>query len=319
MICYASTETHFSTEKALDVLGLGRDALHKIPVDRNQRMNTAELRAAIQSDLASERGKPFCVVAMVGTTSSGTIDPLPEISEICRSYGLWMHVDAAYGGGALLSKTARSLLKGIGNADSVTIDPHKWFFQPYGIGAILVKDRKYLERSFEMTPKYLEEIPSSEGERLDFYKLGIEGSKRFRGLKFWMSLKHLGASRLGEIIDRNIELAKQLDKMVQESPDFESCGSEIDLSVCCFRYLPRFLLEALSKSSDESKLDMLQLKLSRALENSGHGVVSTTVVNRKTYLRTAFLNYLTRRDDLQFLLQRLRELGEPLAKEIFGT
>ena len=300
---YASEQTHFSMKRSLDVIGFPPESLRLVKCDERFRLKVDALDQAIREDL--EAGlSPFCVVANAGTTNTGSVDPLVEIAEVGSRHGLWLHADAAYGGGARLSPKHRDRVPGLDRYDSVTLDPHKWLFQPHDIGAVLVKRREDLLESYRSTPEYYRTGRPGE-EPLHWYQFGIEGSRRFRGLKLWMSWKHLGSQGLGYLVDRNMDLAAYLAGRIRESDDFEANPPEPDLGVVCFRHRPG----GLPPGED---LDLHQDRLQRALEVSGEGWVSTTRLRGQTYLRAGVVNYLAENEDADALLASLRHLAKEL-------
>jgi glutamate/tyrosine decarboxylase-like PLP-dependent enzyme len=297
---YASEQAHFSIDRSLDVLGFPPGVLRKVPADERLRMRPDALRRAIEEDRRAGL-TPLCVVATAGTTNTGSVDPLAEIARIGRECGAWLHADAAYGGAARLSERHRDRVGGLELYDSVTFDPHKWLFQPHDIGALLVKRAAHLLEAFRSSPEYYRTGRIGE-EPLHWYQFGIEGTRRFRGLKLWMSWKHLGSRGLGGLIDLNMELAAHLARRVRESEDFEALPPEPDLSVVCFRHRPRGAAEG-------SELDAHQDRLQRALEASGEGWVSTTRLRGATWLRAGVVNYLSEPADADALLDSLRRLA----------
>jgi glutamate/tyrosine decarboxylase-like PLP-dependent enzyme len=300
---YASEQTHFSMSRSLDVLGFPAESLRLVECDERYLMRVGALERALDEDHQAGL-HPFCVVANAGTTNTGAVDPLEEIAEVGARHGAWLHVDAAYGGAARLSTKHRDRVSGLERYDSVTLDPHKWLYQPHDIGAVLVKRGGHLLESFRSSPEYYRTGRPDE-EPLHWYQFGIEGSRRFRGLKLWMSWKHLGSAGLGELVDRNIDLASYLARRIRESDDFEAQPAEPDLSVVCFRHRPAGLVEG-------EALDRHQDRLQRALEVSGEGWVSTTRLGGKTYLRAGVVNYLSEPQDTDALLDALRRLAKEL-------
>lgn len=297
---YSSEEVHFSVDRALDVLGLGSEALVRIPTDSRFRLLPEALEEAVGRD--REDGLvPLAVVATAGTTNSGAFDPLPPLADVAGQHGLWLHVDAAYGGGLLLSQRWGHLLEGIARADSITLDPHKTLFQPLDVGALLVRDRRYLERAFGFRPAYLAEERKPGGERLDFFPLGIEGSRRFRALKLWLTLKVLGVRRLGALIDRNVELTEYLKARVEASDDLEGLEGASAWGIYCFRYKPAGVRA--------QELDRLQAAIQGELEREGKAWLATTRIQSRTYLRANIINYVTQPSDVDAVLESIREVG----------
>jgi glutamate/tyrosine decarboxylase-like PLP-dependent enzyme len=301
LVVYASEQAHYSFEKSVDVLGMGRRNLRKIGTDERFHIRTDLLRAEIERDLAAGN-VPVCVAGAAGATSTGIIDPLDELANIAREYNVWFHVDAAYGGALAISEKHRHLLKGIERADSVTIDPHKWMFVPFAAGATLVRDGgNVLRDSFDITPEYLSEQRGGEDVPFDCFRYGQLGTKRFNALKVWMALKSLGTDGYAEIIDRQIELTKYLAARLRETEGFETVG-EVETAVCCFRFMPEWISEA----GDEA-CDALQQALQQRVERSGEAWLSTTVLKGRRAIRANVNSFLTERrhiDDLVELLTR---------------
>jgi len=189
-VVYCSDQTHSSIERGLWVLGFGRHQLRKVPSDDRFRLDLSALRSAVEADRAAGR-VPFCVVANAGTTNTGAVDPLPELADYCDREGLWLHVDGAYGAAAVLCKRGHATLEGLGRADSLSLDPHKWLFQPYEIGCVLVRDERWLRETFHILPEYLIDIEGQAGE-VNFCDRGIQLTRGFRALKLWMSFKVFG-------------------------------------------------------------------------------------------------------------------------------
>jgi glutamate/tyrosine decarboxylase-like PLP-dependent enzyme len=300
---YASSQTHFSMSRSLDVLGFPPETLRPIACDGRYRLRVDALEAAIRADAAAGL-HPFCVVANAGTTNTGSVDPIVEVAEVAARHGLWLHVDAAYGGAARLSQRHANRVTGLDRCDSVTLDPHKLLFQPHDIGAVLFRRGEQLLESFRSSPEYYRTGRPDE-EPLHWYQFGIEGSRRFRGLKLWMSWKHLGSEGLGALVDRTLELATCLAQRIGESDDFEATPPVPDLSVVCFRHRPAGLAPG-------DALDRHQDRLQRALEVSGEGWLSTTRLDGATWLRAGVVNYLSVPADVDRLLESLRRLGGEL-------
>src|SRR5947199_227208 len=205
---YTSEQCHFSVEKSLDILGLCRESLRKIETDNRFHIRLDSLNAAIKKDVAEGR-RPFCIVGVAGTTSTGVIDPLPELAAIAVAHDCWFHVDAAYGGALAFSEKHKDKLRGIELADSITFDPHKWMFVPFSCGATLVRDGgQVLRNSFDMSPEYLSEDRGFSDAQYDFFRYGQMGTRRFNSLKLWMCFKFMGKRGYSETIERHIELAK---------------------------------------------------------------------------------------------------------------
>jgi aromatic-L-amino-acid decarboxylase len=294
---YASEQRHVSVDKAVDAVGLGRTALRALPTDAEFQVRLDALEEAIAAD--RKRGiRPMCIVGIFGTTNTGAVDPVRELRKIADREGMWLHADAAYGGGMLLSHAWPMRDRGLELADSITIDPHKWFYAPLDAGAILVKDDRRLTASFGMKPSYLTDELDRANERYQYYVHSFEQSRRFRGLKVWMSFKRYGANQIGEWIDNNVRQAKHLYFLVAKNPEFEA-ASEPPMSAICIRYRGVDLDEAQSKE--------LHAEVARRIEESGKFWISTTELKGKTWFRINPVNFRTRTEHMDQLLSLLRQ------------
>jgi glutamate/tyrosine decarboxylase-like PLP-dependent enzyme len=296
---YASDQAHFSIERALDVLGFPPETLRIVPSDDVFRLNAAPVAQAIAEDRASGH-VPFAIAAVSGSTNTGSVDLVGELADLAEREGLWLHVDAAYGGGARLSAREAGRVPDLERADSVTIDPHKWFFQAYDIGALLVRRRVALQQTFHRMPEYYRH-PRPEDAPLNWFEYSIEGTRRFRALKLWLSWKHLGTAGLGRLIEHNVDLAAHLARRCREIPGFEVLPEHPELSVVCFRHVPADL--------GPDRLDAYQDRLQVALEASGRAWVSTTRLRGQTYLRAGIVNYLSTPADVDRMLETLVRLA----------
>ena len=314
---YASDQTHFSIARALDELGFPQDTLVVIAADELFRLRGAPVAEAIASDRAAGL-TPLAISAVAGSTNTGAVDALPELADVAEREGLWLHVDAAYGGAARLSTKLVDRVPDLHRAHSVTVDPHKWFFQAYDIGGLLVRDGSHLGQTFGgRRPEYYRDAEGQVAGRdddhdedagqLSFYKLGFEGTRRWRALKLWLSWKHLGTEGLARLVETTVDLAAHLCRRCAEADDFEALPEDAELSVVCFRHLPGGRDAALKMPSAE--LDAHQDRLQAALEASGDGWLTTTRLRGATYLRAGIVNYLATEADIDRLLDTLRRLA----------
>jgi len=232
---YCSSETHSSIEKAVKIAGFGRENLVKIEVDSEFKMQADLLAEKIKKDI-DEGNKPVCVVATMGTTSTTAIDPLREIGEVCKKYDVWLHVDAAYAGTALILPEYRWMLEGIENADSFVFNPHKWMFTNFDCSAYFVKDKEALIKTFEILPEYLK--TRSRGGVNDYRDWGIPLGRRFRALKLWFVIRNYGTKGLQEKIRYHVSLAQKLHKIIENDTSFEIMAP-VPLNTVCFRYRPQ--------------------------------------------------------------------------------
>jgi aromatic-L-amino-acid decarboxylase len=305
---YASDQTHFSVGRGLDVLGFPADTLHVVSADALFRLQAEPVAAAIAADRAAGR-TPFAMSAVAGSTNTGSVDDIVGLASLARREGLWFHVDAAYGGAARLSARDADRVPGLDLADSITIDPHKWFFQAYDIGALVVRRRADLLATFSRSPEYYASS-RPEDEPLNWYEYSIEGTRRFRALKLWMSWQHLGSRGLGGLIEHNDDLAAYLAQRLRGADEFElACDPE--LSVVCFRHLP----EAIA-SRDPETIDRYQAALQRALEIDGSAWVSVTTLRGATYLRAGIVNPHATRAEVDILLDSLSRLSEGVVEDL---
>jgi aromatic-L-amino-acid/L-tryptophan decarboxylase len=296
-VVYASEERHVSVDKAVDCIGLGRNALRALPTDPAFQVRFDALEAAIAED--KKNGiRPMCVVAIFGTTNTGAVDDIRELRRIADREGMWLHVDAAYGGGMLLSHEWPMRNRGLELADSITIDPHKWFYAPLDAGAVLVKDQRRLTASFGMKPSYLTDEFDPDNERYQYYVHGFEQSRRFRSLKVWMSFKRYGARQIGEWIDNNVRQAKHLYALAANDPEFEP-ASDPPMSAICIRYKAAALSEAESKN--------LHAEVAQRVEQSGRFWISTTELKGKSWFRINPVNFRTRQEHMEELFALLQQ------------
>jgi aromatic-L-amino-acid decarboxylase len=302
---YVSEERHVSVDKAIDAVGIGRNYLRTLPTNDAYQLDIDALRAAIKKD--KEDGiKPICIIGLAGTTNLGAADDLEALHEIAKEENCWLHVDAAYGGGMLLSNKYLHALKGIHLADSVTIDPHKWFYAPLDAGAVLVKDHSRLTQSFGLQPAYLTDQTKQKEERYLFYVHGFEQSKRFRSLKVWMSFHHYGKQQLGQWIDNNIEQAKYLHQLVKTENLFES-ATEPCMSAVCIRYLSGLPKEQLTK---------LHHEVASRIERGGQFWFATTEMKGKTWFRINPVNIHTQMHHMQQLYDLVKQTCKEVEAEM---
>jgi glutamate/tyrosine decarboxylase-like PLP-dependent enzyme len=229
---YASEETHTWIQKAADMSGLGTDSIRWIPCDRDQRLDMAALRRCIEEDRANG-DLPFLAVGTAGTVSTGAVDPLPELAELCRRHDLWFHVDGAYGAFAVAVPGTPPDLSGLRNADSIAVDGHKWLYLPLEVGCVLVRDPHALRQTFSYQPTYYA-FPTSPGDDpIHYHQLGPQNSRGLRALKLWLALKQAGRDGYVSMISQDLKLARRLYSTIDESPDLEAVTQS--LSITTFR------------------------------------------------------------------------------------
>ena len=298
LVAYASEHTHSCVQRSCELLGIGSKWLRKIGLDSRFRLRPDLLSEAIEADIAAGL-RPFLVVGNAGTVETGAIDPLSEIFAIARSHGLWFHVDGAYGAFAALSESIRPQLYGIGLADSLTVDPHKWLNTPFEAGCILFRDWDDLRATFSLVPTYLAGAMGTEHNQ---YEYGFELSRTDRALKVWLALRQHGVRQFAALVSGHIALAGYLAELVRASDDFELV-LEPELSICWFRFVPEGL------PWDPQYLDGLNFDIEMALMRDGRGLVSGTVLDGRRVLRACVASCsITRQSALQ-TFQLLGEIG----------
>lgn len=296
---YASEQAHSSIDKGIITLGLGQRALRKIPVDGEFRMDVAALAEAIEED-RSNGIVPFCVVATVGTTSTSSIDPVPEIVKVCGRYALWLHVDAAYAGSAAIVPELRYVLNGCDRADSLVVNPHKWLFTPFDLSVLYCRHMDLLRRAFSLVPEYLrtpeQEIVRSGSE------YGLQTGRRFRALKLWMVIRYFGHEGLASRIREHCQLARMFASWVEESPDWELLAP-VPFALVCIRACPRVDGEQLQ----DARLDELNEAVMHSVNASGRALLSHTRVNGKLTLRLSIGNIRTTEKHIRQVWDLLNE------------
>ncbi len=300
---YMSEEAHSSIEKGAIVLGLGQASVRKIPTDEAFRMDVAALERAVQEDRAAG-WRPFCVVATVGTTSTASVDPVPEIARVCERYGLWLHVDAAYAGAAALVPEFRHVLAGCERADSLVVNPHKWLFTPLDLSAFYCRRMDVLRRAFSLVPEYLRTDQPDARNLMDY---GPQLGRRFRALKLWMVLRYFGHQGLAERIREHIAWAREFAAWVDEDPDFERMAP-VQLSTVCFRARPQRLVSLVREPERlEQELDRVNEALLEAINATGECFLSHTRVRGRFTLRLAIGNLRTNRRHVQRTWELVRQ------------
>jgi glutamate/tyrosine decarboxylase-like PLP-dependent enzyme len=308
---YLSTETHVVSDRAADMLGIGWANVRHLPVDADARMRVDELRTQIARD--REAGiRPFAVVGTAGTTSTGAIDPLPQIADVCADEGLWFHVDAAYGGPAMLADDLRPLFAGIERADSIAFDPHKWLYTPHSGGCVIVRDFSQLPESFDAQPTYIHQDKEVTHAGIDLGRYGPQFSRSFWALKVWVSLLAHGRSAYGRRISHDAELARYLGARVREHPAFE-LACPVGLSICCFRYVPEDLREGPGR---EAYLSVLNERLMAEMQVDGRVFLSNAVLGDRFVLRVCIVNFRTEAEDMDATLEVAAEIGARVDAEL---
>ncbi len=293
---YFSDQAHSSLEKALFLIGVSPANFRRLPSDSDFRLPVAELLHSVEQDRASGL-RPFCVIANAGTTNTGAIDPLTELASVCHAEDLWLHVDGAYGAAAAISSRGRELLHGIELADSLSLDPHKWLFQPFEIGCVLIRDIAHLRDTFRILPEYLKDTHQY-SEDFNFTDYGLQLTRGFRALKLWMSIKVFGMASFRAAIERGFALAEFTEASLRGMPGWE-IATPATMAVVCFRYA--------------SGTDAFHLHLVQALLDAGFGLITSTVLRGRTVLRTCTINPRTTEADIRKTLEQLDQLACSLA------
>jgi glutamate/tyrosine decarboxylase-like PLP-dependent enzyme len=309
-VVYASEEVHNSVDKAVGMLGLGRRNLRRVETDDDYRIIPAALERAIAEDRAAGR-RPICIIATAGTVNTGAIDDLEALSRIARRERLWLHVDGAFGASLGVSGRLRHLLAGIEHADSIAFDFHKWFYVPYDVGCVLVRDARHLRDSFSPPATYL--VPFDRGvvggDAISYGSLGVDLSRRFRALKVWMSLKEHGTDRYAAQIEQNVAQAAYLADAIAREPELE-LAAPVPLNIVCFRYIGG---RDVGLGDDEVNREVLM-----RLQERGIAIPSSTVLDGRFVIRAAITNHRSRRSDFDTLVGAVLAIGREIRTERRG-
>ncbi|MBC7912114.1 MAG: hypothetical protein H7Y30_16525, partial [Pyrinomonadaceae bacterium] len=284
-------------------------------------LDVRALRERIESD-ARTGLQPFCVVASAGTVNTGAVDPLAEIAGVARDQDLWFHVDGAYGAPGVLDEKRCALFEGLELADSISLDPHKWLYAPIDCGCVLLREPSHALTAFRTgEADYIKIYEQDEREAFAFWDYGVELTRRFRALKVWMILRYYGARKIGEAISEDLALAKYFGERVEAAKDFELLAP-VELSICCFRYVPQAVRERLQAADETLRdkinvgLDELNERLMYALQRGGRAYLSNATLRGRFALRACIVNFRTTRADIDLTLRILRETGEELLPQM---
>jgi len=309
-VVYFSDQTHSAVERAFAVLGFAPEQVRKLPADGSFRLPLEALRAAVAADRGAGR-RPFLVVANAGTTNTGAVDPLPELADLCRDEGMWLHADGAYGAAAVLVPRGRALLAGLDRVDSLALDPHKWLFQPFEIGCVLVRDRRLLHDAFTIHPEYLQDVHRAmypamhpEDEAVNFCDYGIQLTRSFRALKLWMSLQVFGLAEFRRAVERGFDLAERAAALLARDPCWEIV-TPAQMAIVTFRYTAPDLTE--------DGGERVNLGIVDGLRAEGYAVTTSTRLGGRTALRLCTINPRTTDEDLAGTIERMARLGRELA------
>lgn len=300
---FAASSSHYSVERALGVMGIGGDALVRVP-DRHSRMDVEALAGAIAAARRASR-TPMAIVATAASTATGTFDDLEAIADVAEAEGVWLHVDGAHGASFLASPRLRVRLRGIERADSLAWDPHKMMLMPISASAILVRDHRRLDAAFDQSAPYLFHPRPGESRSGDIGQRTLQCSKRFDALKLWVALRHYGLDRFAALQEHVVDLAASLHRKLEDAVDFEPAHAP-ESNILCFRWLPS------DGPADPEDLDGLQQTLRERYNESGRGWITTTVLDGRRVLRVTLMNPRTEDHHLDALLAGLRECGGEL-------
>jgi aromatic-L-amino-acid/L-tryptophan decarboxylase len=308
-VLYLSDQGHSSIRRGARIAGFPEEAVRTLPTDEGLRLGTETVRSALRQDRAQGL-TPVLVCANGGATNTGTVDDLAELAAVCRSEGVRLHVDAAYGGFAVLDPEGARQLRGIGEADSVTLDPHKWLFQNYDCGCLMLRDPAVLERALGHRAEYLQDTETSPGE-VNFGERGIQLSRRFRALGIWMTVRGVGRRGLAEAIGRGIDLAGRAEARIAESTCLELLHPA-RLGVVCYRYSGAGGGGSHGAARDEAELEALNRAIQDRLLAEGHAMVSSTRLRDRYALRLCILGHRSRWEHVREVLGQVERIGREL-------
>jgi aromatic-L-amino-acid decarboxylase len=296
-IVYYSDQAHSSIERGLHIVGIPKGNQRMIPTVKTFEIDVHALTREIEMDI--QAGKtPFLIVASAGTTNTGAVDPFGALRTVADQYGMWLHIDGAYGAAAAFSESQRDLVRDIGLADSISIDPHKWLFQPYEAAILLVKDRRRLLDTYRVLPEYLQDVKGS-GEQPNFCDYGPQLTRNFKALKVWLSFSVFGRKGLSDAISKGFELARYAERMIDKSEDLHLV-TKAQMAIVCFRC---------------GKDDHMQAVITARVVSAGYAMVSTTILNDRTVLRLCTINPRTTESDIKNTLNLIVETGALLKSE----
>lgn len=303
-VVYLSDQTHSSVARGLRLLGFRDEQIRHLPADSDFRLEPGAVRAAIGSDREAGR-RPFCVVANAGTTNTGAVDPMDALADLCAEERLWLHADGAYGAAAAISERGRSELAGLERVDSLSLDPHKWLFQPFEIGCAIVRDARWLGETFAVHPEYLRDT-RIEGEEVNFAERGIQLTRQFRALKLWMSLQVFGRARFAEAVENGFRMAELAERTLRERAGWEIV-SPARMGMLSFRRAPTGM--------PDERADHLNSRIVEEAFRDGFAMLSSTRLRGRTALRICPINPRTTADDIVATIQFLDRIAHGLEEE----
>jgi len=288
---YFSDQTHYSVERALRVIGFAREQFRKIPSDDHFRLPLDRLREAIQSDKQAGL-RPFCIIANAGTTNTGAVDPLPELGDLCAAEEMWLHADGAYGAATMICERGRQKLSGLERVDSLSLDPHKWLFQPFECGCVLVRDAAALKSAFQLMPEYMRDVHRNT-EETNPADYGVQLSRGFRALKVWLSINAFGMAAFRDAVTRGFELAEFAESELRRRRNCEIL-SPAEMAIVAFRF---------------GKDDALQTRLVEEMLRDGFAFLTSTTLKGVIALRLCTINPRTTEQDIVQTIDRLEKFA----------
>ncbi|WP_405569346.1 pyridoxal phosphate-dependent decarboxylase family protein [Winogradskyella sp. Asnod2-B02-A] len=311
LIAYCSKSTHTWIDKAAILLGHGSDSIRWIPTDDSNKMNTQILEQTIKDDVAKGH-QPFMVVGTAGDVSTGVVDNLEAIAEICKTNDLWFHIDGAYGIPAAVIPELKALFKGVEDADSIALDPHKWLYSPLEAGCTLVKNPKHLIDTYSSHPEYYNFSLTEEGGSLNYFEYGFQNSRGFRALKVWLALQQIGSDGYVKLISEDIALSKYFAELAEQHSELEAVSQ--NLSIATFRYIPENL--ELTGNKRVEYLNKLNEILVTKLQEGGELFLSNAIVKEQYCMRTCIVNFRTTRKDIEASIEIILKEGLTVHKAL---
>ena len=298
---YMSDQSHSAHQRAVKIIGIRPEHARLVPSDDSFRIDLGELASMVKEDRAAGL-QPIAVCANAGATATGAVDPLEELADFCASEGIWLHVDAAYGGFAVVTERGKRILRGIERADSIVLDAHKWFFQPYEVGCLMVKDIATLEKPFEIRPDFLQDALWGSGHP-NFWDRGLQMSRSARALKIWMSVQTFGMAAFRRAISNGLDFAARAQRFINESPVLK-CTSPASLSVVCFRVDPS------GQDIADEDLDEINRDVLARLFWEDPAFISSAMPHGRFSLRLCIVNHATTWNDVRETLQAAERFGK---------
>lgn len=314
MTVYVSDQAHHSIAKAADIIGLGREQVRVVRTDERFQLDVRALRARIETDVQAGL-RPCCVVANAGTVNTGAVDPLADIAQVAADYALWFHVDGAYGAPAAFTVQQRARFAGLERADSITLDPHKWLYTPVDCGCLLLREPAQARAAWTAGAggaDYIKVFEQTDDEAFAFFDYGPELSRRFRALKLWLMLRYYGVPRIATAIADDCALARYMGERVEAAADFELLAP-VELSICCFRYVPPRVRRELATADEasrtrlETELNELNERLVHQVQRGGRAYLSNAILRGRFALRACIVNFRTTQRDIDLTLDIIRD------------